>query len=231
MSELVFEKKHLLRWMLVTVAVLTVLHVGQLGVYYWINNPAVFDFVDLLDFDVEGNLPTLYSSLALLIAAAFAGLNWKQSRFEQPSDSKYWLGLMVLLIYMGLDEGAAIHEKVGVYVASLSLFEAKGYFLFSWVVPYGLAALLIAVLYLRFVFSLRPTIRNGLMISGVLFLLGAFGIEMLSANVASQLGLAALNYSILYTIEELCEMLSIILLISTLFTQLSSSGVIRLRFN
>jgi len=69
------------------------------------------------------------------------------------------------------------------------------------------------------------------MISGVLFLLGAFGIEMLSANVASQLGLAALNYSILYTIEELCEMLSIILLISTLFTQLSSSGVIRLRFN
>jgi len=77
MSELVFEKKHLLRWMLVTVAVLTVLHVGQLGVYYWINNPAVFDFVDLLDFDVEGNLPTLYSSLALLIAATFAGLNWK----------------------------------------------------------------------------------------------------------------------------------------------------------
>jgi len=224
MLEITIRRTSLVRVLTVIVFCLLLLHVGQLWVYYSIADPQVFDFVDLLDFDVEGNLPTLYSSLALLLAAALVGVAWKRSCYLKDSNSANWLVLCIIFVFLSLDEGAAIHEKIGIYVQSLHLFKAEGVLNFAWVVPYSLLTILFVVSYLKFLFRLPPGTRNGLILSGAVFILGALGIEMISARVAWLEGLVSLRYSILYTIEETFEMLGVILFISVMMRHLSNGS-------
>ena len=47
--------------------------------------------------------------------------------------------------------------------------------------------------------------------AGVIFITGAVGIEIISAQEADLHGTESVLYSVLYTIEELCEMLGIVI--------------------
>lgn len=123
----------------------------------------------------------------------------------------YWLGLTILFVFLALDEGTAIHEAVGTFLEDY--MDAQGTLYFLWVVPYGIATAVPGLAYLRFVWELPTHTRARFVTAGVIFLTGALGIEMFGAREADFYGDTTVTYCVLYSLEEMLEMLGIILFI------------------
>ena len=82
-----------------------------------------------------------------------------------------------------------------------------------WVAPYGALVMLLAGLYAPFLDALPSRTRWGLVLSAVIFLGGAMGVEMISASVYEQKAVRySVLYAVLYSIEEFMEMLGVALL-------------------
>jgi len=197
--------------MLVIIIVLAALHISQLVVYYQVGDPDKFDFIEMVDFDYEANLPSFYSSAAILFCAALLWLISAYKRKQRLPFRFHWLGLAIIFSLLGLDEAISIHEELGDLTEHFELFDAHGYLYFAWVVPYGIALTLFVLSYLKFVLALPGSTRLLFVVSGVLFVTGAMGIELISANEADLNGTDTILYSALYTAEELCEMIGIVI--------------------
>ncbi|MEO1289214.1 MAG: hypothetical protein AAFV93_15730, partial [Chloroflexota bacterium] len=68
------------------------------------------DMLDLLSVNLEESLPTWYSATLLVVAATLFLLIAVAKYREGNTYRHYWIGLVVLFIYLSMDEGAAIHE-------------------------------------------------------------------------------------------------------------------------
>jgi len=202
-------------WVVIT---LTLIHSIVLFFYFYLPDDEVFGLVDLFDFDIEGNIPTLYSAVAILVCAALLAVitrsNWnKPDRWRM-----HWLGLVVMFLFLAVDEGVALHE----YLSNIfeEFMEAEGLLYFLWVVPYGIATAIIGLIYLRFVLHLPDATKRLFIAAGLMFLTGAIGIEMLSAQEYDRAGTDSITYCILYTFEELFEMFGIILFMYALLSHI-----------
>jgi hypothetical protein len=211
--------------MLVIIFVLTSLHVSQLAAYFYIGDPDKFDFIEMFDFDYEANLPSFYSSAAILFCAALLWMIGIYKRKERLPFRFHWIGLAIIFSLLGLDEAISLHEELGDLTEQLELFDAHGYLYFAWVVPYGIALVLFVFSYLKFVLALPGTTRLLFIVSGVLFVTGAMGIELISANEADLNGTDTILYSVLYTVEELCEMFSIVIFCYALMRYIEKEGI------
>ncbi len=200
-------------------AVLTVINGVLLFFYFYLGDDELFGLIDLFDFDIEGNVPTLYSAVSVLFCSALLALithvNW-----HRPEGKRfYWLGLTILFLFLAIDEGTAIHEQVGTFLERY--MNAEGALYFLWVVPYGVATLVLGLAYAKFVWELPKDTRARFVTAGVIFLTGALGIEMLGAREADLHGYTTVTYSLLYSLEEMLEMLGIILFIYALLSHLA----------
>jgi hypothetical protein len=201
------------------VAVLTVINSVLLFFYFYLDDDELYGLIDYFDFDIEGNVPTLYSAFAVLLCSALLALiarvNW-----HQPDGKRwYWLGLSILFLFLALDEGTAIHEMIGSYLEDY--FDATGSFYFLWVLPYGIATLVLGITFLRFVWNLPPDTRRRFIIAGSVFLGGALGVEIFGAREAEEYGVETITYCVLYTIEEVMEMVGIIIFMYALLSYLA----------
>ncbi len=206
------------RILLLIVLILSILHIGVLIAYFVINDPDKFGFVKLVDMDYEGNLPTLFSTVILMVSSALFLLLARVSAQESPEQRKYWLGLAGIFMFLGVDEGAKIHEKIGDWFEQF--VNASDYLYYPWVLPYVSVLLVLVLAYLKFYLKLPRQTQTGMLISAVMFLTGAVVLDMIGGNEADQNGTSTIYYSVLYTIEEILEMLGVILLIHTLLKQL-----------
>ena len=213
--------------MLVIIAVLTLLHVAQLGAYLIIDDPKVFDYIRFLDFDTENNLPSFYSALAILFCSILlfvirqhhSGQRWRH----------HWLGLAIIFMFLSFDEALALHEEIGDLTEQF--VSAQGVLYFAWVIPYGILLAVFVVSYLRFTLHLPVRTRWLFIVAGGLFVLGAIGIEMFSAREADLHNTDTVLYSVLYTFEELCEMLAMVLFAYALLDYLKHTvGEIKIKF-
>ena len=92
----------------------------------------------------EANVPTLYSSVALLSSSmllAFIALAHKRNG----SSSLPWVGLALVFLFLSVDEIASIHEKLGGPVREL--LGTSGLLYFAWFIPYGIALLVFVAIY------------------------------------------------------------------------------------
>ena len=209
--ELSLNPRRVVVTMLTIIVVLTALHISQLVIFFQVGDPDKFDFIEMLDFDYEANLPSFYSSAAILFCAALLWLISAYKRRERLPYRFHWLGLAVIFSLLGLDEAISLHEELGDFMEHLELFDASGYLYFAWVVPYAIALSMFVLSYLKFVLALPRSTKLLFIVSGVLFVTGAMGIELISANEADSHGTDTILYSALYTAEELCEMFSIVI--------------------
>jgi len=197
--------------MLSIIALLTVCHVTQLVIYFQIGDSRVFDFVELFDFDYEANLPSFYSSTAIIFCAALLWIIGIQKRRDNAPFKYHWIGLAIIFTFLGIDEAVALHEDIGDFFEDQHWVDAEGFLYFAWVVPYGTLLFLFAASYMKFVFALPKQTMILFIAAGTIFISGAIGIEVVSANEADLNGTDTLYYSVLYTLEELCEMFGIVI--------------------
>jgi len=186
---------------------------------FYFNHGQVYGLVPLFDFNTEANIPTFYSSLALIscsILLAFIFLAHKR----QGSSYKPWRGLSIIFLFLSIDEIATIHEWMNDPIQQL--LNTSGLLYFAWIIPYGLALLLLLGIYLKFLINLPKKFLHLFIISGVIFISGAIGIESFCGWYCELLGgihgLDNLLYSVFYTGEEFLEMLGIVFFIYTLLS-------------
>ncbi|UBV44328.1 hypothetical protein LAJ19_14260 (plasmid) [Deinococcus taeanensis] len=207
--------RRIIRFLSVTAAVL--IAVGFWGIYSKTFLPDFFarDLVWSLTYlNGETNLPSLFSTLLLLSAAAALGVIALARRAALDPFRRVWTGLTLLFVYLGLDEGASLHELLIEPVHDL--VKVEGALHYAWVVPYGLLALTVFVVCLRFLRHLPRGTRNGMLLAGAVYISGAFGLELAEGYVRTLMGRDTFLMEILITAEEALEMAGVILFLSTL---------------
>ena len=205
-------------WSLMTIAiVLVVAHIAGAVSSHVFHREQVFGLVDTFDMNVENNVPTFFSAFILVTTAVLLTVISSQSTADRYAG--HWKWLVIIFTFMAIDEDAALHELLIEPVRDL--LPVAGPLYFAWVIPYGLAVLVIGVLYLRFVWSLTARTRGLFIGAGSLYLAGALGFESIGGWYFSLHGeMEDLPYSLLVATEEFFEMSGIILFIYALLDYL-----------
>ena len=209
------------------IGVLTAFNLLGIAITQYADLPKVEEhMVRLVDFDKERNIPAFYSSLAIILASIILAFISRVER-GRGGDSKRWMGLSVLFLFLGLDEAVSIHELLS--GPTRTLMDLDGALYLAWVVPYSFLVVGLLLLYGKFLFNLPFAVRVLLVLSGVVFVAGAVGFELLGSNYHFIGNASDPGYALLYTLEELFEMLGIAIFIYGLLfyfqTELSDYGL------
>ena len=185
---------------------------------YVFHHPYLYGLIDLIDFDSEKNLPTMYSTLQLLVASCLLAVIGSSHK-SGGTNYAPWYVLAAIFLFLGIDEFVQIHER---FLDSVREdFKLTGLFYYAWVVPYGLGVLAFVIAFSRFLLRLPRKTMRWFIASGAIYVTGAIGFEMLGARHFESYGLDNVAYSILYTCEESLEMLGIALFIYSLLAYAS----------
>lgn len=186
---------------------------------YFFDHGRLYGLVPAFDFNNEGNIPTLFSSLLLFSSS---GILFFIALQHKKHNTSYlpWIGLSLIFFFLGFDEISAFHEKINAPMRDF--LNASGIFYFAWVVPYGPLLLIFVVSYWKFLLRLPKKIMKLFIYSGSIYVVGALGFELVEGWHADSFGGGNLLYAIYYTFEELFEMVGIALFIYTLLTYLVS---------
>lgn len=186
---------------------------------YIFDHDSVYGLIRLFDFDNERNLPTLFSSLQLIIASALLSIIGAKNKSSGEIDPP-WIALAVIFLLLAVDETAQIHERMVIPVRTA--FGLTGLLYFAWVVPYGIAVSVFVIAFSKFLLRLpKETIRR-FVVSGTIYVTGAMGFEILGAGYFESHGSKNVGFSLLYTCEELLEMLGVALFIYALLAHISN---------
>ncbi len=230
---MLFKKKpeHVLKLFFALIFVLLFLNVVVIIFTYYINLNSIIinEYIRLFDFNTETNIPTFFSSILLLICGVLL-LCIVIFRKNQQAQYIAWLGLALIFFFLSIDEFSSIHEKFTHPTRELLGSSQKGLLYYAWVIPYGIALISLAILYLKFLKSLPPKILKLFLLSGFVFLLGAIGFEMIGGKHVEIHGEENVLTAIYYSIEELLEMLGAALfaysLLCYIITQFTSFQII-----
>lgn len=169
----------------------------------------------MLDVDVEQSVFTWVSVLAFFFAAQL--LFWiGREKFAAGDRFKWhWYFLAVVFLVLSLDEFSSIHEKISTVLASH--FDNTGVFYFAWAAPAGVLSLLGLAAFIPFLRSFPPRHGRLLLLSALIFLFGAVGMEMIGGAIAESYGLGSMSYRLATTVEEGAELAGVLLFIYVLF--------------
>ncbi len=194
-------------------------HVAGLISTFVFGRNEVLGLVPLFNMDLEENAPTWFSSCILAISALLLCAIAKVNR-ARGEDWRLWALLSAIFVLLSLDEVAQIHEQIG------TLFSAAGGLegatrAYAWLIPYSVVVVVLGLAYLRFVLRLPTTIRNLMILSGGLYILGAMGIELFG-SLFWDANHQDWRYWAVLTVEETVEMSGISLFIYTLLSHMQT---------
>lgn len=180
--------------------------------------------VMLFNLDHEHNFPSLISTL-LLAACSFQLAVLSRSTRERPLDRLAWLALAVIFAFLSADEWFSFHEHLGALVPH-NIEAGSGVLFFAWIVPYGIATLVIGAIFLPWLFRLDARTRNRILVAGFVYVSGAVGFEMLGGEYYSSLP-QGVDFAdgtpigdLLATVEETLEFTGTVLFLMVLFERL-----------
>lgn len=231
----------------VLLAVHLCVHIGHLSF-----GKPLYSITKLFDMDNEGNIPAFFNSMLFVVGAFFFYLIW----LTQPKPrSKPWLIMAFIFLFLAVDEGTSIHEKLMLPMlrlmngGELGELGEMGWLFYAWIIPYGIAATFLGVTLLPWLLKLDKKVRLGLIFSGFVYVSGAIFMESWSGKIADGMQVNAasggdlpwlpcevyeaggcylyndVRYIALYTIEEVLEMTGLILCIGVLFKVLKGRNI------
>lgn len=173
------------------------------------------NILHLFDLNREANFPTLFAVALLALAAALLFAIAATTRRLARPYATHWYVLAALFGCLAVDEFVQLHELGSSLLArALGVSDVRSYFL--WVVPAALVLLGVGAAFLRFLIHLPRQLRQRLLLAAGIFVGGALGLETVAAIHAVFFGISNLPHSLIFTAEELLEMLGVIVLIWTL---------------
>ncbi len=203
-------RDHRHRTMLALVTTFLVLFALHLYHLHVLSSTGVY--LESIDFNEEHNFPTAFASMTMLFAGCLLisiGRNPSTEKF-----AKHWIALGVIFIYLAFDEYCMIHDGLSKHFEGM--MGSYDFLHFAWVVPYSVLLLVFAASFFKFFFALPWRFRFLFAASGIIFILGAMGFEMLGAPRSKHFGRTDLLYTTYSTIEESLEFIGILLFNYTL---------------
>jgi hypothetical protein len=187
----------------------------------------------LINLGHEGNIPTYFSALILLIAGLLLAVIAKCKKNNADSYTIHWTILSIGFLYLSLDEAVLLHERLGrpareilesaQFVALLGASKTE-ILRRAWIIPATALVVLAGGYFARFVFHLPLRSRLLFLVAGTLYIGSVVGLELAGAYYQSDV-----TYSMFVTLEETGEMASILLFIHTLLTYIVNDlGGVRL---
>ncbi|MEG4530881.1 hypothetical protein [Microcoleus sp. D2_18a_D3] len=179
------------------------------------------DFLAMaFNVDGEGNIPAIYSSLALLFSSLLLGAIAHVKNLDSDRYKQHWKILSFIFLYLSLDEAGQLHEK---FIDPMrSLLKATGVLYFTWIVPIGFLVAIFLFSYSKFLFHLPVSTKKLFVAATALYIGGAMGMEMPGGYLASTTGAENVSYVIVTTIEESLEMLGIVVFIHALISYIKT---------
>lgn len=140
--------------------------------------------VKAFDMDEEVSIPTWVSVMLLMGIAVVLTLVAAGTRDR--AQRRWWIVFAVGFVVLSLDEGAALHESL-MYATRNLLGITGGPFWYAWVIPVGIALLIMAPFVIRFVLSLPRRTCIMLLASAAVYATGAIGVEIVSATAGAEI--------------------------------------------
>lgn len=167
-----FEIKKITKIILFVIFLLLSFHIlFQIALIYS-SNEILLKVARLFHFDSEGNFPTYFSSLLFFISAILLLLI---SKIEYNGNSKYWLILSIVFLFLSAEDYIQLHEKFTIIV--FHKFHTSGAFRFIWIYPAALIIILSFLYFRKFFFGLPRKTRINFIIAAGLFFTGTFILE------------------------------------------------------
>lgn len=218
------------RFLVYVVLSLTVLSLlGQVAVHllpdFLLRDPLAAAF----NVDGEGNVPALYSALAILSCAYLLRVIGRVEREASGRFSRQWTLMSIIFFGLACDEFLGFHEGLNDN-ADLSSVTP-----FSWV-AFGMGFVFIfALIFFRMVVQLPSPTRRLFSLAGLIYLSGAIGMESLAGHfvLSGAIGMETLGghfvpvgmrYVFCAATEEFLEMMGIVVFIYALLTYLVQDG-------
>lgn len=164
-------------------------------------------FIQNFDIEEEANFPTYYSTMLLLTAAFLLAVIARMQRLAGDRMAKRWGLLAAIFVFMSLDETVGFHELVGQRMPDIDVL--GGILHYAWVVPAAIAIVIVGLYFLPFVMSLPNPHRMRIIVSGVVYVGGALGVELAESAIASRTGDETWPYQLVATTQETMEMVGI----------------------
>jgi hypothetical protein len=202
----------------VVVTCLTLLSImGRLAVSLLPDFPLRDFTARLFDLDQEVNVPTVYSTLTILICSALMAVIARSELILGSRHGRSWRLLSLIFLGLALDELLSLHEELTdrVDIDTLNRFTR-----FSWVVVGSCLVVVIAVAFGRFFLRLPPMTRRLFLLAGLLFVGGSIGVEAIGGYYGGLDRQDSLPYVIVAHVEEVLEMAGIAVLIYALLSHL-----------
>jgi hypothetical protein len=187
--ELTIYAKKIVRAMIIAVLLITVVSfVARVAKYMW-GFEGYLQPLRIFDVGGERSIPAWFESLQFLLCSILLAVIAVAKKRRGDRYSSHWSVLSIILLLLSLDEVASIHEAIGQQserlLNSIMGFTPSGAIKFFWVVPGAIFVIIVLLAYLRFLADLPRGTRRSFLFAGALFVLGALGLEMLSAQVSS----------------------------------------------
>lgn len=210
------------RIFLLAIILIIIGHILEKLMTNWLNtfSPIVFS-PRLFDFDTEGNIPALYSTISLGFCSLLLAII---ASFEQSVNSQYakfWQGLSFIFLFLAVDEACSIHEELIPILRTA--FNTKGLLFFPWVIPAVILLIIFLVVFRGFIINLPPKIRHLFLVAGSIYVGGAIGMELIGGYFADVYGFNTKAYWLASTTEELLEMFGIVVFIYGLLSYIKSN--------
>ena len=177
--------------------------------------------VDRFNMDAEVSVPTWFAQTLLLSCSALAGLMCV-ARKKVIKDARAWCAISLILLYVSIDEGSALHELIAEPVRD-TLEITSGPFVFAWTIPVLIIVAILGLAFLKFFLRLKRRTRNLLVLSAVIFVGSAAGFEIISGAYWTSQGFAFdATYSVLVGLEEGFENIGTIVCVYALLDALGA---------
>lgn len=187
----------------------------------------IADVLKRFDLGHEPSIPAFYSASVMLVSAMFLTFLGRFDHSGGTSRQRYWYALGLLFLLLAIDEAVIIHEMGTAAMDGLNL---SGPFYFSWVIPGLIFTALVGVFFLRFLLTLNARTRNLLILSGVVFVSGAVGMELIAGLIFGAAenetaAISSVSHVIVQAIEEGLEMTGVAIFLCALVDYANIKGL------
>ena len=175
----------------------------------------------LLQPDSELLLLACYSALSLGICSILVTIIACQKKLINSRYTRYWKFISLFFFLLAIDE-IAMMQKILTILRGAVNTNAREFLHFTWVIPAFIFLLVFAMTFISFLKSLSKKIRTLFIWSGIIYVGGAVGLEMIGGYHAQMYGENNFVYEMITIVEESLEMMGILVFIYSLLFYLQT---------
>jgi hypothetical protein len=178
--------------------------------------------IPLFNMTTEQNIPTFFTSLLLIIIAIVLAITRKLNTLTDNKNSHKWAVLSLGFLLMAYDESFQLHELFVDPMRDALGNKNLGIFHYAWVIP-GVALVAFLGLYFsKFLLNLPAKTRICFIASGLLYIGGAIGMEMVGGTYKESYGTRNAVYYLISTVEESMEISGLIFFLHSLLEYIAA---------